>query len=429
MDPPYGDNIIYSEVADAFYVWLKEYIGQMFPEAFSSAETNKKDEAVENPQAVSVPDGESGGETARRRYRKKMSEIFSDIYRVLEPGGVLTVYFTDRETAAWDSLTMGLIDSGFTVTATHTITSEMPQRVGVRENASADSTLLLTCRKPFPEDDQKNKMPTLWSDIQKKTRAVAREKATELLDSNLNLTKPDMFINAYGPTLRVFTQEYPVVDKHDEIVRPKQALDEAKTAAVEVLVEREFGNSLDGVDALTTWYILAWLVYGRETILYDEARQLGIVTGVDIDSVKSDTKIWSKSSDKLLLKGQDYRVRDYTKLEAGEKRRKRAYPVDPRAETFDYHIDAVHAAFNALETKGSEYTWDWLNDRDLQHKPWFERTLKSLLQVLPRKHDDYATAVDLVSGKTGELLDIDDSVFESTDIASNGGSRTTLTDF
>jgi adenine-specific DNA methylase len=429
MDPPYGDNIVYSEMADAFYVWLKEYIGQTFPETFSQEETDREHEAVENPAAVSDQNRESEKQAARIKYESKMSDIFSEMYRVLKPGGVLTVYFTDKETAAWDALTMGLISSGFTVTATHTITSEMPQRVVTQGSASADSTLLLTCRKPLPSDEQKEEIPTLWSDVQEKTSAVARNKAAELLDSDLNLTKPDMFINAYGPTLRVFTEEYPVVDKHDEVVRPKRALNEAKTAAVEVLVEREFGNSLDGVDTLTTWYILSWLVYGREKILHDEARQLGIVTGVDIDSVKSDTKIWSKSSDKLLLKGQDYRVRDYTKLEAGEKRRKRAYPVDPRKETFDYNIDAVHAAFSVLETKGSDYTWNWLNDRDIQHKSWFERTIKSLLQVLPRGHDDYATAVNLVSGKTGELLDIDDSVFESNETASNGGSRTTLTDF
>jgi len=27
VDPPYGDNIVYSEISDAFYVWLREYLG------------------------------------------------------------------------------------------------------------------------------------------------------------------------------------------------------------------------------------------------------------------------------------------------------------------------------------------------------------------------------------------------------------------
>lgn len=304
----------------------------------------------------------------------------------------------------------------------------MPQRVGVQGSASADSTLLLTCRKPASDEEIRNRQPTLWSDIREKTRVAARDKATELLDSDLNLTKTDTIISAFGPTLRVFTENYPVVDKHDEIVRPQRALEEARTAVVEVLVDRELEDSLDDVDNLSTWYILSWLVYGRETIPYDDARQLGLGVGVNVDEIKSDTKIWSKSGDKLTLKGQSYRVRDYTALEAGEKRRKRAYPVNPREDTFAYTIDAVHASLNVLNTKGSDFAWNWLNDRGFADQSQFRRTVKSLLQVLPESHEDYNSLVNLVSGETGELLDIDTSSF-SRDNQSEEQGRTTLNDF
>jgi len=424
MDPPYGDNVIYSEVADAFYVWLKEYLGDTFPQTFSGSATNKEDEAVENPSMVA----EGAEETARERYENKMSDIFSEVYRVLDSSGALTVYFTDKEASAWDSLTMGLINAGFTVTATHTITSEMPQRVGVQGSASADSTLLLTCRKPSSDEEIHNRQPTLWSDIREKTRLAARDKATELLDSDLNLTKTDTIISAFGPTLRVFTENYPVVDKHDEVVRPQRALEEARTAVVEVLVDRELEDSLDDVDNLSTWYILSWLVYGRETIPYDDARQLGLGVGVNVDEIKSETKIWSKSGDKLTLKGQSYRVRDYTALEAGEKRRKRAYPVDPHEDTFAYTIDAVHASLNVLNTKGSDFTWNWVNDRGFADQPQFRRIVKSLLQVLPESHEDYKSLVNLVSGETGELIDINTNSF-NRDNQNEEQSRTTLNDF
>ncbi|TKX83462.1 hypothetical protein EXE43_24125, partial [Halorubrum sp. SS5] len=176
-----------------------------------------------------------------------------------EEGGVLTIYFTDKEIAAWDSLTMSIINSGFNITATHTITSEMPQRIGVQQDASADSTLLLTCRKPTTQPD--DRMPTLWRDIKDETRQVAREKASSLLESEHNLTKTDTIISAFGPTLRVFTENYPVVDDKDELVRPREALREARTAVTEVLIQRELAGSLDDVDSLSTWYILSWLVY------------------------------------------------------------------------------------------------------------------------------------------------------------------------
>ncbi len=425
VDPPYGDNIIYSEISDAFYVWQRQYLNDIFPDKFSQSETNKQDEAVENP---ALDDQQSGTEerSARQRYENKMRSIFSEAYRVLEPGGVITIYFTDKEIGAWDSLTMSIMDSGFTITATHTISSESPSRIGVQGQSSADSSLLLTCRKPT-EPEKKNSVPTLWSDIRSQTQTAARDKAAELFDSGLNLTKTDVIIGAFGPTLRVFTEAYPVLDKHDNPVRPKQALEEARKSVTEELIERELSDKLDDVDALTKWYILSWLVYEAESIPYDEARQLGLGVGVQIDGIKQDTKIWGKSRDQLLLKGQDYRVRDYTALEAGEKRRKRGYPIDPRDETFNHNIDAVHAALNVLKTKGSDFTWNWLKDRDLQNAPWFGKTIKSLIQVLPNEQEDYELLVNLASGKTGELLDID--VGFLSDSHEDEQSRTTLQDF
>lgn len=425
VDPPYGDNIVYSEISDAFYVWLREYLGDTFPTTFSDVETNKQDEAVENPALVEESEGESTSIVARRSYEAKMSEIFSEVYRVLEPGGTLTIYFTDKEIDAWDSLTMSIIQSGFVISATHTITSEIPSRIGVQEDASADSTLLLTCRKPAKESEER--VPTLWRDIQQETKQVAREEAEKLLDSQHNLTKTDMIISAFGPTLRVFTQEFPVVDDKDNEVRPKQALAEARTAVTEVLVERELSEGLDGVDSLTKWYILSWLVYESDSIPYDEARQLGLGVGVEIDELKRDTKIWGQSKDTLLLKGQSDRVRDYTALESGEKRRKRAYPVNPRDQTFDYNIDAVHAALNVLQTKGGDFTWNWLQDRDLTNSSWFSQTVKSLLQVMPQTHPDHELLINLASGETGELLEIDTDFLSDRD--ENGSSRTTLQDF
>ena len=427
IDPPYGDNVMYAELSDALYVWLRKYLSDLFPNEFSSQETDKESEAVENSAIAKPQKGESDGEAARREYEEKMSKIFSEAYRVLEPGGVITIYFTDKEVEAWDALTMSLIEAGFTVTATHTITSEMPQRIGMRERSSADTTLLLTCRKPLKTREDA-RAPTLWSDVEGETERVARKKANELLDSSLQLTKTDTIIGAFGPTLRIFTENYPVVDMHDERVRPRKALEKARKAVTEILIDRELEDSLEEVDSLSTWYILSWLVYGRERIPYDEARQLGLGVGVKIDELKNDTKIWGKSKDTLLLKGEDYRVRDYTALEAGEKRRERGYPVDPREDTYDYDIDAVHAALNIIKTKGSDFTWNWINDRDLQHDVRFKKIIKSLIQVLPEDNDDYELLVNLVSGQTGELLDISaKELTKSSD--SNSKSRTTLDEF
>jgi adenine-specific DNA methylase len=431
IDPPYGDNVMYSELSDVFYVWHRLYLDDVYPDVYSKSLTDKESEAVENVSRYTDDDvanssATSRTELARRDYEEKMSDIFSQVYENLNSGGVLTVYFTDKETAAWDSLTMSLINSNFTITATHTITSEVPGRVAMQGSASADSTLLLTCRKPVEDTNRDERMPSLWSDIRQETREAAQQKANELLDSKLNLTKTDTIISAFGPTLRVFTENYPVVDNHDDIVRPKKALEEARTAVVEVLVDRELEDTLDSVDSLSTWYILSWLVYSRDSIPYDDARQLGLGVGVNVDEIKRDTKIWGKSGDTLILKEQDYRVQDYSSLEAGEKRRKRAYPIDPRDDSFNYKIDALHAALNVISTKGSDFAWNWMNERGLQNDDEFRRTVKSLFQVLPENHQDREPLVNLLSGQTGDLLDINVDTISQIETNDN---KTTLNDF
>jgi putative DNA methylase len=49
MDPPYYDNVMYAELSDFFYVWLKRTAGYVYPELFRRALTDKEHEAVANP--------------------------------------------------------------------------------------------------------------------------------------------------------------------------------------------------------------------------------------------------------------------------------------------------------------------------------------------------------------------------------------------
>ena len=35
MDPPYYDNVMYAELSDFFYVWLKRTAGHVVPELFT----------------------------------------------------------------------------------------------------------------------------------------------------------------------------------------------------------------------------------------------------------------------------------------------------------------------------------------------------------------------------------------------------------
>ena len=428
VDPPYYSSIMYAELSDVFYVWMREILDDVFPDIFNQSLTDKESEAVANPDRFDsvAGDGSSKRELANTSYEQKMSEIFSDLYRVLEPGGVMTVMFTHKETDAWDTLTMSLINAGFTITSTHPITSEMPQRAGMRTSASADSTLLLTGRKPHEERDSEEAIPTLWSDVKSDTRTAAKDAARDLIDSGLSLTKTDVIISAFGPTLRVFADAYPVVDDEDNPVQPRRALEEAREAVTQVLVEEYLEvEGIDDLDDVTEWYVLCWLVHEKQTFSFDDGRQLGLGIGVDIDDIKRSTKTWRKSTGDISLRGHADRVQNVN--EKPENRSSRT-PVNPDDLSFGLALDKVHAAMHIYDVQGESACCDWLRERNFDNDSTFKSTLKALLQVLPHDHEDWELARDLAVGRTRDVLDLDfgPNVFADD---SEGTEQTSVEDY
>ena len=81
MDPPYYDNVMYAELSDFFYVWLKRTAGHVFPELFRRHLTDKDNEAVANPARFK---GRKGAKAlAGQDYQERMASIFAECRRVL----------------------------------------------------------------------------------------------------------------------------------------------------------------------------------------------------------------------------------------------------------------------------------------------------------------------------------------------------------
>ncbi len=408
VDPPYYSSIMYAELSDVFYVLQKEYLSDVHPSLFGSKLTNKDDEAVANPSRFDeIADGsQSRKELAREDYENKMTEIFDGVNELLSDEGVVTVMFTHRDMDAWDTLTTAFIEAGFIISATHPIKTEQSDRVGMQGKASADSSIFLIGRK---EGVSPSTESTLWEDIKRDIAEVAEQEARNIIESGYNISKTDMAIAAYGPTLQKFAQEYPVVNKKGERVRPREALSEAREAVTEVIAETFLNTrGIDNLDTLTRWYILAWLVYENDTFPYDEGNQLGVAAGVDINEIKRPTKIWGKSRGDIQLKDHDDRVQDIVLLkdDSVDNPSSRKWPVDPSDTRFTYTIDAVHSVIHVYEREGARAAWDWLTERNFKSNDAFEVAVTALLEVLPEGNNMYGTLVNIISGETGEYLDI-----------------------
>ena len=98
VDPPYGNNVMYAELSDFFYVWLKRSVGDLYPDWFDAELVDKDTEAVANPARFEGAKAGQAREMATRDYLLKMRRVFREMRRVVKPSGSMTVMFTHRET-------------------------------------------------------------------------------------------------------------------------------------------------------------------------------------------------------------------------------------------------------------------------------------------------------------------------------------------
>jgi hypothetical protein len=92
IDPPFGSNIMYSELNSIWESWLK-------------ITTNNKNEAIENRKKKKGKD----------EYRVLMTDCFKEAYRILKPGHWMTVEFSNTQASIWNIIQTSLSSAGFII--------------------------------------------------------------------------------------------------------------------------------------------------------------------------------------------------------------------------------------------------------------------------------------------------------------------------
>jgi len=112
-DPPYYDNVPYSDLSDFFYVWLKRTIGDLYPELFATPLTPKSEEMVADASKA------GGMENAMCRFEEMLTQAFREIHRVLKPDGIAVIVFAHKTTEAWETVINALLEAGLYVPQAH----------------------------------------------------------------------------------------------------------------------------------------------------------------------------------------------------------------------------------------------------------------------------------------------------------------------
>lgn len=370
-DPPYYDNVMYAELSDFFYVWLKRTLGDIHPEFFHEALTNKDEETVANVARFASL-GRKKKKLSLEDYERKMAASFREARRVLTDEGVLTVMFTHKQVEAWDTLASSLLDAGFEIRSSWPIHTESEHSLHQAKKNAAKSTILLTCRKREAGAD-----PVWWDDIKGQVRRKARESAREL--ESLGISGVDLYIATFGPTLAILSENWPVltaeVDEETgepKRLRPEAALDLAREEVVQLRKQGLLLGREVRFDPPTDWYLMAWDAFTAERFPADEARKLALAIGLDLESdiVSGKRLVTKKGSDVILLEPSQRRGGDR---------------VDPDADDFDTWIDCAHTAMLLYESDGAQSARAFLQRLGLMENNEFKALIQALINAIPRK--------------------------------------------
>lgn len=264
MDPPYYDNVQYSELSDFYYVWQKRTLGDLYPGWFDDEVTDKASEAVAN----SSRDGSA--KRGKARYEELMRGIFAESKRVLKPDGIMTLMFTHKSSDAWETLTNALIHSGWDITACMPVESEGMNSTHQKDFAAAASSIFIACRPA----DRRDREPSSWAyEVKGKLEAAVREGLIEF--DRLKLNPVDRMIASWGRALRVYSAHWPVQDG-DEDVPPTRAMQEAARVVAEEEVSRLSGGlvTVDDLDAESRLAVIALGINGLGDFAFDDALQM-----------------------------------------------------------------------------------------------------------------------------------------------------------
>ncbi|MDI6824343.1 MAG: DUF1156 domain-containing protein [Bacillota bacterium] len=368
VDPPYYDNVMYGELSDFFYVWLKRTVGDLYPEAFGTLLTDKDSEAVANPARFRGMRGRAPKELADQDYERKMLACFREMHRVLRGDGVLTVMFTHKRTDAWNALGRSLIEAGFAVESSWPVRTESEHSLHQAKKNAAQSTILLTCRKR-----QSSGEPAWWDEIKAEVRHTARERAEEY--EKAGITGVDLYLATYGPVLGVLSRNWPVLSgeadpRTGEPLRlePETALDVAREEVAALRKQRLLGKAVR-FDPVTDFWLLAWDAFKAATFPADEARKLSLALGCDLetDLVRAH-RVLAKQGDAVTMQEP-----------LGRRTRGR---LDPDG-TFSVLLDVLHTALLLVAEEGTAAAARFLENRGYARDPVFRALLQGAIRAVP----------------------------------------------
>lgn len=225
-DPPYYDNISYADLSDYFYVWMRQSLKNTYPKLFRTMLVPKNEELIATPYRH-----DGSVEKARNFFEDGMYKTCCQIHTYAREDVPVTIYYAFKQSESesdeksgektastgWETMLSAIIRSGFAITGTWPMRTEMANRsIASGANALA-SSIVLVCRKR-PETAMSCTRRDFINALHREMRP-----ALEKLQS-ANIAPVDLAQSAIGPGIGVFSRYKSVLESDGKPMTVRAAL-------------------------------------------------------------------------------------------------------------------------------------------------------------------------------------------------------------
>jgi putative DNA methylase len=291
-DPPYYDNIAYSDLSDFFYVWLRQSLRSVHPDLLSTVLVPKAEELIANPFR------HSGRGGAKDFFENGFRRVFARARETALPDFPITVYYAFKQSDAgadgtastgWETLLEGMIRSGWAITATWPVRTESSGRMrDIGSNALA-SAIVLSLR-PRAADaettDRRGFVAALHDELPAALRSLRQGRIGAV----------DMPQAAIGPGMAVFSRYAKVIENDGTPMTVRSALARINEILDQVLNEQE-----GDFDAASRFAIAWYRGHGYTTGKFGVADDLARARNTAVETLVRDGILTSAAGKVTLL--------------------------------------------------------------------------------------------------------------------------------
>ena len=291
-DPPYYDNIAYADLSDFFYVWLRRSLRDVYPELLSTMLVPKAEELVADPFRHH---GKAG---AKAFFEDGFRQVFARARQTAFADYPITVYYAFKQSdssedgtasTGWETLLDGMIHSGWAITATWPLRSELGNRMRSLDSNALASSIVLALR-PRPDDapttDRRGLIAALHDELPDALRKLQQGAIAPV----------DLPQAAIGPGMAVFSRYAKVIENDGTTMTVRSALARINEILDQVLNEQE-----GDFDAATRFAIAWYRQHGYATGKFGVADDLARARNTAVETLVRDGILTSTAGKVTLL--------------------------------------------------------------------------------------------------------------------------------